>query len=440
MTETKPCGCGCGQLVTWDQGHTGFLNVKGKGIIWQGCYDLGWQGEIVPEAFTHPAKFSRALIRRIYEHALKEGWLEPGMTVVDPFAGVGLGALDAQWHGLQWVGVELEPKFIALSEQNLALWQRKYGSKEGWGSARIIQRDSRRLAEVIQGADVVCSSPPYVSGGHHTDVFNAWNVNNRGQGIQKDSAGYGSSLGQLGAMKEGDFDMVVSSPPFNAQMNSGGSGTTNFIRDQAIQTGRDPDSPSRTVLNQSKQWPQTEGQLASLPEGRFEAVISSPPYEGSMNSEKHGIDWTKTTKDYPGRVIHQARIEQHKFHHNHRHYGKSDGQLGAECGPTFWSASREIVAQCYAILKPYGHTIWVCKDFIRKGKRVPFSDRWQALCESVGFRLVCRHRAMLVTTWEEETLFGVKFKKKDRKSFFRRLTEKKGNPPIDWEDVLCLER
>ena len=49
--------------------------------IWQNCYDSGWQGEIVPEAFAHPAKFSHALIRRIYDHALAEGWLAPSMTV-----------------------------------------------------------------------------------------------------------------------------------------------------------------------------------------------------------------------------------------------------------------------------------------------------------------------------------------------------------------------
>ena len=40
---------------------------------WIGCYDNGWQGEITPESFSHPAKFSRTLIRRIYDHAFAEG-------------------------------------------------------------------------------------------------------------------------------------------------------------------------------------------------------------------------------------------------------------------------------------------------------------------------------------------------------------------------------
>lgn len=42
---------------------------------WAGCYDDNWKGVIVEDAFAHPAKFSRGLIRRIYEHARSEGWL-----------------------------------------------------------------------------------------------------------------------------------------------------------------------------------------------------------------------------------------------------------------------------------------------------------------------------------------------------------------------------
>ena len=48
---------------------------------WLRCYGEGWVGTIVPEAMAHPAKFSRGLIRRIYEHAAEEGWLVPGTRV-----------------------------------------------------------------------------------------------------------------------------------------------------------------------------------------------------------------------------------------------------------------------------------------------------------------------------------------------------------------------
>ncbi|KKT71808.1 MAG: hypothetical protein UW68_C0055G0001, partial [Candidatus Collierbacteria bacterium GW2011_GWB1_44_6] len=40
---------------------------------------------------------------------------------------------------------------------------------------------------------------------------------------------------------------------------------------------------------------------------------------------------------------------------------------------------------------------------------------------------------------EQETIWdGTKELKTERKSFFRKLCEKKGSPRIDWEDVICL--
>ena len=48
--------------------------IKMQQDDWHRCYKEGWQGIIVPEAFTHPAKFARGLIRAIYEHAIEEGW------------------------------------------------------------------------------------------------------------------------------------------------------------------------------------------------------------------------------------------------------------------------------------------------------------------------------------------------------------------------------
>ena len=59
------------------------------------------------------------------------------------------------------------------------------------------------------------TSPPYVSGGHHNDVFYAWNTLPRGgQRITKEVAGYGKSAGQIGTLKDGKVDAVMTSPPF----------------------------------------------------------------------------------------------------------------------------------------------------------------------------------------------------------------------------------
>ena len=88
-------------------------------------------GIIVPDAFAHPAKFSRALIRRIYEHILERGYITSGDTIVDPFGGAALGALHAMQNGLHWTGVELEEKFVDLGTQNISLWNRRFSGLPG---------------------------------------------------------------------------------------------------------------------------------------------------------------------------------------------------------------------------------------------------------------------------------------------------------------------
>ena len=94
------------------------------------------------------------------------------------------------------------------------------------------------------------------------------------------------------------------------------------------------------------------------------------------------------------------------------------------------------------MLVPGAVSIWVCKDFVRHKARVPFSEQWVQLCEAVGFRLIEWHRASLVIdNGTQLGIFGDDVDLiKERKSFFRRLAEKKGSPRIDHEDVLCLQK
>jgi len=126
-------------------------------IVWHGCYVESWKGLITDDSYAHPAKFARSLIQRIYRHMLAQGYVQRGQTVVDPFGGVALGALDAMRMGLRWIGCELEPKFHALGNANLRLWASK-----GLQGAVLLQGDSRRFASIVQQhAAAVLSSPPY---------------------------------------------------------------------------------------------------------------------------------------------------------------------------------------------------------------------------------------------------------------------------------------
>jgi hypothetical protein len=329
-------------------------------LDWYGLYGGGWQGEIVPTAFAHPAKFARGLIRKIYIHAIEQGYFAEGDKVVDPFGGVALGAIDAMYNGLYWTGVELEPRFVALGNENIALWNRRYAGKLArWGSAELLQGDSRRLCEIVGEASGVVSSPPYVE-----QVIRARDIGKPGfmQGATRGEHcfdTYGTTLGQLGSMRPGNFDAAVSSPPFCDSM---------------------------------------------------------------------------VTSDDPNYA--------HKFHGPQGKYGITSGNIGNESSDTFWLSARTIVEQVHLALKPSGYAAWVVKSFVRNKALVDFPAQWEHLCQSCGFVNVETVRAWLVE--DKGTQYGLDGQRVERKiarkSFFRRLAEKNGSPPIDYEVVLFMRK
>lgn len=351
---------------------------------WAGCYDGGWKGEIVSEAFTHPAKYSRALIRHIYDHVTAEGWLVEGDTAIDPFGGVALGGLDAMRLGAHWVGVELEEKFVELGGQNIALWNSRYAGRFAkWGTARLVKGDSRRLLDVVREAGCCVSSPPFAE----PSTRDRRDVQDGSVSEFLHRAGYtvdhqGNTPGNLAMLRadERGFAVAVGSPPYSE---------TRIGRVESMRRKNDTDGDYGSSL----------GQLGAMPEGSL---------------------WDSAGK-----------------------YGDEKGQLGTENGDSFWSAARVIVAQTYAALRPRGHAVFVVKSFVRSGKIVDFPGQWRQLCESVGFVTLHEHRASLVK--ENGTQLAVdgnhKVKRTERKSFFRRLHEKKHpGTEIDFEVVFCMEK
>lgn len=161
----------------------------------------------------NPAKFAKGLIFHIIQHALDEGWIEPGATVLDPFAGVALGALSCLLHSINWIGAELEPRFaIELGPQNLALWRERYGHIPGYGQALLLCGDSRNLCTILQGhMGGVVASPPSASSVHAESHGIDWSKaapatgnRKRGVGTRQDATlraklNYaGETAGQLG--------------------------------------------------------------------------------------------------------------------------------------------------------------------------------------------------------------------------------------------------
>jgi tRNA G10 N-methylase Trm11 len=342
--------------------------------FWQDCYQDGWKGIITEASFAHPAKVSYSLAERIYHHLADEGWIAPGSRVLDPFGGIGGFALHAMLRGCHFTGCELEEKFVLLARENLARWTWHYRHWSGLGSAVMVQGDSRRLREVLAGQ---CAA-------------------------------------------------VVSSPPFLDADNRGNRDRVNKLQEAVVKDGKGHNGKLGPSIGQD--YGSTPGQLGAMKEGAFTAVVSSPPWENQEPSHAQGTGF-QPAHEGGRRFVDSA-------------YGKTPGNIGNSTGATFWSASKDIVQQCSDLLAPGGHAVWVVKAFVRKGKIVDFPGQWRQLCEAVGFVTRHEHRALLVEEREQETLWGGReTRKKERKSFFRRLHEKR-NPAtaIDYETVYCMEK
>lgn len=462
---------------------------------WRGLYSEGWQGEITPDAFSHPAKFSRALIRAIYDHAAAEGWLAAGDMVVDPFGGVGLGGIDAMRLGCHWIGCELEQKFVDLGRANIELWESRYRAHfPAWGTARLLQGDSRQLAAHLAGARLAVSSPPYSSNTVHgrSGPFDVA-LFDRAPGPNGQiftCADYGSAAGQLGAMSEGDLSLAISSPPYAGSVNQSDQANDAGARiERKAAAGVDVSKPvnvggPNSILRQPQAYGNEPGQLGAMREGNHGATlaVSSPPFaqqqtggglakpdavyigDGHRFGANHGYQNQGTTPGNLASMTVSSPPYRGGGHHNGIFdtwggeisegdggcadwakrgidYGRASGQM-EQMGndDTFWTAARTIVEQTYQVLKPGGHAVFVVKAFVRNKARVDFPGQWRQLCEAVGFVTLHEHRAWLVEERGTQIdLFGNHHTKTvERKSFFRRLAESKGSPRIDWETVYCM--
>jgi len=381
---------------------------------------------------------------------------------------------------------------------NLELWQRRYGHLPQWVAPTLLQGDSRALGTVLRDQITACvasppfgaeqsgggiaitgtpsqrkspgstspvgyqhqgtapgqlgalppgsldaaiASPPHVHGlgKEHTYSDHAKRERDSHSGIYRDKGiadpYYGSDPAQLGNLPAGSLDACLSSPPYaDGCHRTGGTNTPPAVRGDGT-AFREGQSMAFTHYGSAP------AQLGNLPAGSVEAAISSPPYEASVTvghaPEKDiaravAAGHTLASMGNPGGQLRYAF-----------EYGTDPAQLGNEHGTTFWEASKQILEQVVALLKPNGIAVWVVKSYVREGQIVDFPGQWRTLCESLGLVTLHEHHALLVEDHGTQgSLFGADTTHRtERKSFFRRLHEKKRpDLAIDYEVVLCMQK
>jgi DNA modification methylase len=291
-----------------------------------------------------------------------------------------------------------------------------YGVSEG-------QIGSLKSGEV----DGIITSPPWAESLSSGKISEEMKEEMRSRGHKPsasgESADYGSSRGQIGSLKSGDVSAIVTSPPY-AECVKGNHEEKESAADSRAARRTPGGSLGQSCRNGG--YGGADGQIGSLKDGPVDAVVTSPPFESVEPYQDKKFLLNDGRKAKP---------------QGQEGYGKSNGQIGIDSGETYWQAMSQVYSQCLAALRPNGVLVCVVKDYVKDKKRVPLCDQTLRLLTHLGFEPVERIRAWLVTETRSQSLWGGEVvKRTERKSFFRRLAEKKGSPQIDWEEVIVVRK
>ena len=237
---------------------------------------------------------------------------------------------------------------------------------------------------------------------------------------------------------------VSSSPPYSEALSGGGIAKKDHFTDPKL-------ADRQYMPEHHGKSPAQIGNLRD-PKNDIDAVLSSPPWENQTHGGQQG--WSDPEKaaaisaeryrtgERKGHPASAAAIKAQMERDDQRVYGDSEGQIGNSGGETYLAAMRQVYSSLHAVLKAGGVVALVTKNPVKNKQIRRLDIDTIRLMEACGFKLIEHKFAML----SEETVHGDLFqgetrKKRERKSFFKRLHEKK-HPElaVDCEDVLFFRK
>jgi tRNA G10 N-methylase Trm11 len=115
------------------------------------------RGRYLPASTAHPGKMLPELARQAIL-----AYSDVGELVLDPMCGIGTTLVEAAHLGRRAIGVELEPRWVAISGANLCLARDQGASGRGLVTRGDACRLGRGLLDELQGSvQLILSSPPY---------------------------------------------------------------------------------------------------------------------------------------------------------------------------------------------------------------------------------------------------------------------------------------
>jgi hypothetical protein len=440
---------------------------------WHDCYSVSRKDLFTQESNRHPAKMAVGLCFRIFEHGERMGYWKKGDLILDPMAGIGTTLICGAWLGYRVLGIELEQHFVDLAWGNIVASAERLCRDGINGCGKyflptkrvppfgIIGADARDLQKVL--CDATITSPSYadqeLTGEGH---FRSAREPNQAPARENPHEGYAAVVS---SPPYGDA-AVPSSVPFSirvlaregrwdeamAEMKKWDEAQ---IASGAIRAHRTETSLRQHIERALEADAGNYGARApqALVPSEAEGVVSSPPYmmpEGGgkgIASIGHYLDPDLAKRQYvpeqfsrDGAQIGNLRDPDGDIN---RLLDDSLESFTREGSETYLEAMWEVYRQVHAVLKPGGVVCLVTKNPVRGGKLRRLDLDTIQLMEAAGFCFLERQMAMLASEHGTQlALDGSETTKRvERKSFFKRLFEKKyPHLAVDHEDVLWFRK
>jgi modification methylase len=291
-----------------------------------------------------------------------EAYSAPGDLVLDPMCGIGTTLVEAIHLDRRTVGVELERRWARLASANIA-----HAREQGAGGrAEVIRGDARELPRLLtaKAPDLLLTSPPY-------------------------------------------GDAVLGDP-------SEGDGITHARASEGRQVSAGDRARARTA-SRSERYGEASGNVAHLPFGRVDLVVSSPPYVCEVG---------QLDKRAGGTGCDLCPTKARNYSADHRNLGHARGR-------TYLEAMAGIYRVCAAVLKPGGFLVLVTKDMRSRGALRNLAGDTVALCEDAGL-LYWQHVIALLATIRDGELVP-------RPSFWQRMQIKRALERGERTHLVCHE-
>lgn len=343
-------------------------------------------------------------------------YTRPGQTIIDPFLGLG-GTLVALLEGRAVLGIELERHHYESAVKNAAHLLRLAGQLGKHPHYDLYNGDSRELLAGM-AADSAVTSPAF---GEMNSEHAGGNVTQR---PNKDGVGFEG--GKEYFTYDRNAQVVAGSPPYADALNETPEAAAKQRERVTEKIANGAVHPEGTKWGRRGSW---GGGMAHRVTQGYEGVLpdvaaGSPPYEDTLSRNR----------------------SQEQYAHDHpdlsKKYGRTDpsrsadgyGRAGAQIGNmklkdnSYQDACRQIYAALYDAILPGGVLVLVTGDYVRKDKDgvskvIDLAQITIDLCVEAGWTPL-------------ERWVG----RKKRVSFWRGYWAKKGQPLLDYEDVLVFCR